>query len=139
MGHGFKSHTDHQLNFKTLINMDELYIFVDSKGSEYISDWEPKRAIDYLNSYEEAATEFSIIRQQLDLHKEDLNEGRILEWYNYLTPSDYGIFGYDLTAEWLELPKGSIKSGLGREITYEESPIRVVIEPTTEGLKFKEI
>lgn len=115
---------------------NEFYLFVDTEGNEYLSEDEPKKTEELLDGVH---TLDERTKERVDLYREYIKKRKLTEWYTGKMDSDYGVFGEDLLTEWLDLPEGSIKSGLGRQITYEESPVKVKIVPTVSGLEFAEL
>lgn len=112
------------------------YLFVDTEGNEHLSEDEPKKTEELLDGVH---TIDERIKERVDLYRQYIKKRHITEWYTGKMDSDYGVFGEELLTEWINLPDGTIKSGLGRQITYEESPVKVKMVPTVSGIEFAEI
>ena len=102
-----------------------LYLFVDRDRQEMMSNSEPYRALDFIETETpETVPDSCRFTRPRGYFIDRYDEGHYGIWYTDQNWSDYGEFnGTDLSLDSVYLPKGFIKHLTGKEITENDKPI----------------
>ena len=102
-----------------------IYLFVGRTGEEYISNERPQRAVPYIIAHApEKAGKYTRNRERaLELYIKSDECG----WFTSISQCDYGDYvpGEDFYFDAVEVPHGTIKQLCGRELKYEDEPIKI--------------
>lgn len=100
------------------------WLGVDSDGNEIISDYKLIKLFDYIDeNYSNESLKDCMRFKSVDAIKRNLEDMYITG----IEDSDYGRlpYGYDYKLEYVDLPKGTIKKIIGRELTWEDGTVEI--------------